>query len=52
MTLDDVAKLDWSKGGGLLPAVVQHARTGQVLMVAFMNEPALRRTLERTYAHF
>ena len=46
MTLNDVAGLDWAKGAGLLPAVVQHARTGQVLMVAYMNEPALRRTLE------
>lgn len=52
MTLDDVAKLDWAKGGGLLPAVVQHARTGQVLMVACMNEPALRRTLETGLATF
>jgi len=31
---------------GLLPAVVQDAETGQVLMVAWMNEEALRRTLE------
>ena len=52
MTLDDVAKLDWAKGAGLLPAVVQHARTGQVLMVAYMNEPALRRTLESGLATF
>ena len=46
MTLDDVATLDWAKGGGLLPAVVQHARTGQVLMLAWMNEASLRLTLE------
>ncbi|BDG61266.1 bifunctional phosphoribosyl-AMP cyclohydrolase/phosphoribosyl-ATP diphosphatase HisIE [Caldinitratiruptor microaerophilus] len=31
---------------GLLPAVVQDARTGQVLMLAYMNREALRRTLE------
>ena len=52
MTLNDVAGLDWAKGAGLLPAVVQHARTGQVLMVAYMNEPALRRTLESGLATF
>ena len=46
MTLDDVATLDWAKGGGLLPAVVQHARTGQVLMLAWMNDASLRLTLE------
>jgi len=34
---------------GLTPAVVQDAETGEVLMVAWMNEEALRRTLaERT----
>jgi phosphoribosyl-ATP pyrophosphohydrolase/phosphoribosyl-AMP cyclohydrolase len=45
MTLDDVARLDWAKGDGLLPAIVQHARTGRVLMLGYMSEPALRETL-------
>ena len=31
---------------GLVPAIIQDAKTNQVLMVAFMNEEALRRTLE------
>lgn len=31
---------------GLIPAVVQDARTGEVLMVAYMNEESLRRTVE------
>ena len=31
---------------GLVPAVVQDATDGQVLMVAYMNQEALRRTLE------
>jgi phosphoribosyl-ATP pyrophosphohydrolase/phosphoribosyl-AMP cyclohydrolase len=39
-------RLDWDKGGGLLPAVVQDARTGRVLMVGYMNPESLRRTLE------
>ncbi len=38
------AKLDWSKGGGLLPAIVQHAVSGEVLMLGFMNEEALTAT--------
>jgi phosphoribosyl-AMP cyclohydrolase / phosphoribosyl-ATP pyrophosphohydrolase len=46
MTLDAVKSLDWKKGDGLLPVVVQHAATGQVLMVAFMNEAALQTTLD------
>ena len=45
MTPDDVVTLDWDKSGGLLPAVVQHARTGHVLMLGYMNEAALRATL-------
>jgi phosphoribosyl-ATP pyrophosphohydrolase/phosphoribosyl-AMP cyclohydrolase len=45
VTLDDVATLDWAKGDGLLPAVVQHARTGRVLMLGYMNKAALRETL-------
>ncbi len=45
MILDDVRSLDWSKGDGLLPVIVQHARTGRVLMLGYMNETALRETL-------
>ncbi len=37
---------------GLVPAVVQDATTGQVLMAAWMNEEALRRTQETGQAHF
>jgi phosphoribosyl-ATP pyrophosphohydrolase/phosphoribosyl-AMP cyclohydrolase len=45
VTLDDVGSLDWEKGSGLLPAIVQHARTGKVLMLGYMNDSALRETL-------
>jgi phosphoribosyl-AMP cyclohydrolase / phosphoribosyl-ATP pyrophosphohydrolase len=31
---------------GLIPAIVQHARSGEVLMLGYMNEAALRRTVE------
>ena len=37
---------------GLIPAVVQDARTGQVLMVAWMNAEALQRTRQSGQAHF
>jgi len=40
-----LARLDWDKGSGLLPAIVQHAVDGRVLMLGYMNEAALRRTL-------
>lgn len=45
MKLGEVAALDWSKNDGLMPAVVQDARSGQVLMFAYMNREALRMTL-------
>jgi phosphoribosyl-ATP pyrophosphohydrolase/phosphoribosyl-AMP cyclohydrolase len=47
LTTDDVTKLAWSKGDGLLPAIVQDAASGAVLMVAFMNAAALHETLVR-----
>jgi phosphoribosyl-AMP cyclohydrolase / phosphoribosyl-ATP pyrophosphohydrolase len=42
----DLERLDWAKGDGLLPAVVQDATDGRVLMLAYMNESALAATLE------
>jgi phosphoribosyl-AMP cyclohydrolase / phosphoribosyl-ATP pyrophosphohydrolase len=41
----NLTRLDWDKGDGLLPAIVQHAVDGRVLMLGYMNEAALRRTL-------
>ena len=37
--------LDWAKGGGLLPAVVQDAQTLRVLMLGYMDRAALDATL-------
>ena len=41
-----MVKLDFSKLDGLVTAVAQDWQTGEVLMVAYMNEESLRRTLE------
>lgn len=38
-------QLDWTKQNGLLPAIVQDADTGQVLMLGYMNADALAETL-------
>jgi phosphoribosyl-ATP pyrophosphohydrolase/phosphoribosyl-AMP cyclohydrolase len=46
MNLAQIRTLDWKKGDGLLPAIVQDAATGQVLMLGFMNAEALQATLE------
>ena len=43
--MEDIAELDWAKGDGLLPAVVQHATSGAVLMLGYMNRESLRETL-------
>jgi phosphoribosyl-ATP pyrophosphohydrolase/phosphoribosyl-AMP cyclohydrolase len=52
LRLADMETLDFAKGDGLLPAVVQHAVTGAVLMVGYMNRAALRETLSRRHVVF
>ena len=44
--------LDFHKQGGLIPAVVQDAKTGRVLMVGYMNREALDRTLATKHVTF
>ena len=44
--------MDFSKLGGLVPAVVQDDDSGEVLMVGFMNAAALERTQASGYATF
>ncbi|GKW40312.1 MULTISPECIES: bifunctional phosphoribosyl-AMP cyclohydrolase/phosphoribosyl-ATP diphosphatase HisIE [Pectobacterium] len=39
-------QLDWEKTDGMLPAVVQHAVSGEVLMLGYMNQDALQATEE------
>ena len=38
--------VDWKKGAGLVPAIVQDAKTEQVLMLGYMNEESLAKTNE------
>lgn len=46
LTKEDIPALDWAKTDGLIPAIVQDATSGQVLMLGCMNEEALAKTLE------
>ncbi len=39
-------KIDFSKGNGLVPAIVQDYFTGEVLMLAYMSEESFNKTLE------
>lgn len=42
----NLAKIDFGKGDGLVPAIVQDIETKEVLMLAYMDREALQRTLE------
>ncbi len=42
----DVKDLDWEKTSGLIPAIVQDWESGRVLMLGFMNQAALEKTLQ------
>ena len=44
--------MDFKKLNGLVPAVIQDAESGEVLMVGFMNDIALARTRETGFATF
>jgi len=44
--------MDFSKLNGLIPAVIQDSASREVLMVGFMNQDALDRTLESGFATF
>ena len=43
---------DWDKTGGLLPAVIQDVRTGQILMLGYMSREAAKTTLESGHVTF
>lgn len=45
-------KIDFSKQGGLIPAVAQDYFSKEILMLAFMNEEALRKSAQSGFAHY
>ena len=46
------SEIDFAKGGGLVPAIVQHADTGEVLMLGYMNDEAFDATLQKKCVTF
>ena len=46
LTKEDIPTLDWAKTDGLIPAIVQDATSGQVLMLGYMDQEALAVTLD------
>nr|WP_136252125.1 bifunctional phosphoribosyl-AMP cyclohydrolase/phosphoribosyl-ATP diphosphatase HisIE [Ningiella ruwaisensis] len=52
ITKQNMDTLAWEKGDGLLPCIVQDARSGVVLMQGFMDEAALTKTLDTRFVTF
>ncbi|RUO49612.1 bifunctional phosphoribosyl-AMP cyclohydrolase/phosphoribosyl-ATP diphosphatase HisIE [Pseudidiomarina donghaiensis] len=49
---DQITQLDFAKTDNLLPAIVQHAYSGEILMQGFMNQAALEQTLSSNLVTF
>ncbi|MFH8134980.1 bifunctional phosphoribosyl-AMP cyclohydrolase/phosphoribosyl-ATP diphosphatase HisIE [Pantoea osteomyelitidis] len=45
LTEEQLARLDWVKTDGMMPIIVQHSVSGEVLMHGYMNQAALQKTL-------
>lgn len=53
MTIEfDASSLAWDKVDGLIPAIVQNAQSGKVLMLGYMNQDAIAHTLETGHVTF
>jgi phosphoribosyl-ATP pyrophosphohydrolase/phosphoribosyl-AMP cyclohydrolase len=48
----DITKIDWAKGDGLVPAIVQDARSLRVLMLGYVNKESLATTLKTGFVTF
>lgn len=50
--MDPKDELDFTKAGGLVTAIAQDEASGEILMVAFMNEESFDRTLATGQVHY
>jgi phosphoribosyl-ATP pyrophosphohydrolase/phosphoribosyl-AMP cyclohydrolase len=48
----DTVKIDFAKMDGLVPGMVQDAKTGEMLMLGFLNEVSYAKTLETGFVTF
>jgi ATP phosphoribosyltransferase len=48
----DTVKIDFAKMDGLVPGIVQDAKTGEMLMLGFLNEVSYAKTLETGFVTF
>lgn len=52
MNTSNLNQLNWGKMNGLIPAIIQDANNGQVLMLGYMNQDALSATIETKWVTF
>lgn len=52
MTINEIDEIDFEKTGGLVPAIVQDAKTLKVLMLGYMNKESLTETLNSNLVTF
>lgn len=45
-------KINFKKNNGLVPAIVQDNKSGEVLMLGFMNQEALKKTVNSGWVYF
>ncbi len=45
-------KINFKKGSGLTPVIIQDYQTGEVLMLGYMNNKALAKTIKNGYVYF
>jgi len=50
--MEENKELDFAKGDGLLPAIVQDHKTNEILMMAYINAESWRKTIATGKAHF
>ncbi len=48
----DINKIDFNKSNGLVPAIIQDAKTNNVLMLGYMNKEAVERTIDTKLVTF
>ena len=50
--MSELPKIDFAKTEGMVPGIVQDAKTGEMLMLGFLNEVSYQKTLETGFVTF
>jgi phosphoribosyl-AMP cyclohydrolase len=50
--MNKAVTVDFAKNDGLVPAIIQDAQNKEVLMLGYMNQESLQKTIETKYVHF